>query len=136
MRKFTFMLAAIAMTFLCAGAVQADVPPGEPGTALPLFEDMDQDGDGVVTQQEFVEYEFDEQQRIELFSVMDQNGDGEISRQEWEAYREQMGLDSMEDSQVREAPRYDAWDQQVPPSGRPTQATPRTGPGSGSGSGE
>ncbi len=87
MRKLTFTLASAAITLLCAGAAFADIAPGAPQAGYGLFEQMDQNGDGVITESEFQAYDLEAKDKTQLFAVIDQNGDGTISQSEWQAYQ-------------------------------------------------
>lgn len=87
MRKLMFTLASVGVVFLCVGVAQADVAPGAGQAGYSLFEQMDQNGDGSVSQSEFQAYNLGEQDKTQLFSVIDQNKDGTISESEWQAYQ-------------------------------------------------
>lgn len=78
---------SILALLLGAGVGQADIAPSMQGEAS-LFEQMDQNADGIVSQSEFEQYSMEEQDKTQLFAVIDQNGDGVISASEWQSYKE------------------------------------------------
>ena len=85
--KGTVIATAAVAALLLAGSAYADVPAGMQQEGVTLFEQMDEDGDGVVTQSEFEEYSLEEGDKAQLFGVIDQNNDGIISESEWRAYQ-------------------------------------------------
>jgi hypothetical protein len=84
--KVSVIATAAVAALLLAGSAYADVPAGTQQEGVTLFEQMDQDGDGVVSQGEFEEYSLEEGDKTQLFGVIDQNADGSISESEWRAY--------------------------------------------------
>ncbi len=78
---------AILAVILSAGIGHADVSPGMQREAS-LFEQMDQNSDGIVSQSEFEQYSLEEQDKTQLFAIIDQNGNGVISESEWRSYQE------------------------------------------------
>lgn len=114
MRKLTFTLASAAITLLCAGAAFADIAPGAPQAGYGLFEQMDQNGDGVITESEFQAYDLEAKDKTQLFAVIDQNGDGTISQSEWQAY--QAGAETPMPAEQKTKERRntgDVWDEQT-----------------------
>ncbi|MFO7595965.1 MAG: EF-hand domain-containing protein [Desulfocurvibacter africanus] len=79
---------SILTLLLSAGIGHADVAPGMQQEGASLFEQMDQNADGTVSQGEFEQYSLEEQDKTQLFAIIDQNGDGMISESEWQSYKE------------------------------------------------
>ncbi|WP_027366515.1 EF-hand domain-containing protein [Desulfocurvibacter africanus] len=120
MRKLTIIMASVAISLLGAGLAFADIGPGVQQQEYSLFEQMDQNGDGIVSESEFQEYSLKEQDKTQLFAVIDQNGDGVISENEWIAYQEAEQPMATEEPMAVEEPvkekrgsRADVWDEQV-----------------------
>lgn len=88
MKKLTVIMTSTAVALLCAGAASADVPPGAGQAQYSLFEQIDQNGDGIISDSEFQQYSLQGQDRQQLFSIIDQNSDGQISQSEWQAYKD------------------------------------------------
>ncbi len=108
---------SILAALLCAGVSYADVAPGAQQAEGGLFEQMDQDGDGVVSDTEFEEYRTEKGDETMLFSTIDQNADGSISQSEWRAYEsgQQMGAQEQEmgtqEQEMGEQPRSESSEQ-------------------------
>ncbi len=108
---------SILAALLCAGVSYADVAPGAQQAEGGLFEQMDQDGDGVVSDTEFEEYRTKKGDETMLFSTIDQNADGSISQSEWRAYEsgQQMGAQEQEmgtqEQKMGEQPRSESSEQ-------------------------
>lgn len=136
MRKFTLIMASVAMSVLFAGLASADVPPGAQQQGYSLFEQMDQNGDGIVSESEFRAYSLREQDKTQLFAVIDQNGDGVISESEWRAYQESGAVQprATEEPMAAEEPVKerrrrnvgDVWDEQVYDVNDPRKIEPKS----------
>ncbi len=135
MRKFSFIMASVAMSVVFAGLAFADVPPGARQQGYSLFEQMDQNGDGIVSESEFQAYSLREQDKTQLFAVIDQNGDGVISESEWRAYQESGAVQPMEEPMAVEEPVQverrrrnvgDVWDEQVYDVNDPRKIQPKS----------
>ncbi|EMG37195.1 EF-hand domain pair [Desulfocurvibacter africanus PCS] len=120
MRKLTIIMASVAISLFGASLAFADIGPGVQQQEYSLFEQMDQNGDGIVSESEFQEYSLKEQDKTQLFAVIDQNGDGVISESEWIAYQEAEQPMATEEPMAVEEPvkekrgsRADVWDEQV-----------------------
>lgn len=88
MRKLTIIMVSVAISLFGASLAFADVAPGMQQEGVSLFEQMDQDSDGVVSESEFEQYSMKEQDKTEIFTVIDQDGDKTITATEWQSYRE------------------------------------------------
>ena len=137
MRKFTLIMASVAMSVFFAGLAFADVPPGAQQQGYSLFEQMDQNGDGIVSESEFQAYSLREQDKTQLFAVIDQNGDGIISESEWRAYQESGAVQprATEEPMAAEEPVKeerrrrnvgDVWDEQVYDVNDPRKIEPKS----------
>lgn len=104
---------SILAALLCAGVSYADVAPGAQQAEGGLFEQMDQDGDGVVSDTEFEEYRTEKGDETMLFSTVDQNADGTISQSEWQAYESGSGQQEMgaQEPEMGEQPRSESSEQ-------------------------
>lgn len=49
-----------------------------------LFQKMDENKDGQVSQQEFSDYSFEDQDKTQLFNMLDEQGKGQIDQQQWQ----------------------------------------------------
>lgn len=93
---------SIMAVLLCAGISYADVAPGAQQAGGSLFEQMDQNGDGAISQTEFEQYSMEEGDKTQLFSTIDQDADGSITQSEWQSYesgaagQRQMGAEEQE----------------------------------------
>jgi hypothetical protein len=121
MRMFTIIMASVAISLFGAGLAFADIGAGVQQQEYSLFEQMDQNGDGIVSESEFQSYSLKEQDKTQLFAVIDQNGDGVISESEWTAYQEAEQPMATEEPMAVEEPvkekkrssNADVWDEQV-----------------------
>lgn len=83
------VIASSALALLLgAGIAQADVAPGMQQEEVSLFEQMDQNTDGIVSQSEFEQYSLGRQEKVQIFTVIDKDGDGTITVTEWRLYQE------------------------------------------------
>jgi hypothetical protein len=123
MRKLTIIMASVAISLFGACLAFADIGPGVQQQEYSLFEQMDQNGDGIVSESEFQSYSMREQDKTELFAIIDKDGNGVISMTEWQSYQETRTTQPMATEEpmaveepVKEEKRSsnaDVWDEQV-----------------------
>lgn len=123
MRKLIIIMASVAIALIGIGLAFADIPPGAQQQGYSLFEQMDRNGDGIVSESEFQSYSLEAQDKTQLFAVIDQNGDGIISMTEWQSYQESGVVQprAAEEPMAAEEPVKekkrssfaDVWDEQV-----------------------
>ncbi|WP_127476049.1 EF-hand domain-containing protein [Sulfurivermis fontis] len=88
------------LLLLCIAFPAAAQPPLPPQPPMPTFAEFDADGDGAVTEQEFVDARNKRiaaragegrpmrgLAQVEEFKDIDSNGDGRLSREEFAAYQ-------------------------------------------------
>ena len=89
MKKLLFVTCTAGLLF--AGVAQAGIFGGGGEQDQSLFQRMDENQDGQVTQEEFEGYSFDDEEKSKLFSAIDQNQDGQITQEELTAYEASSG---------------------------------------------
>ena len=89
MKKMLLVLTCMA-AFLFAGVAQAGIFGGgsEESEGQSLFEKIDQDSDGVITQQEFQDFSLEDEDKTRLFEMLDEQGQGQITKDQWRSMKE------------------------------------------------
>ncbi|EGJ49001.1 EF-hand domain-containing protein [Desulfocurvibacter africanus] len=90
MKKLLFVTCTAGLLF--AGVAQAGIfGGGGEQQDQGLFQKIDENQDGQVTQEEFEGYSFEDQEKSKLFSTVDQNQDGQITQEELTSYESSSG---------------------------------------------
>ncbi len=100
MKKLILVVSCMA-GLLFAGVAQAGIFGGSGGEQQTsgqessqdqgLFQKIDENQDGQISQQEFEAYEFKDQEKSKLFSTIDENQDGQITQEELTTYESTSG---------------------------------------------
>ncbi|EMG37192.1 hypothetical protein PCS_02030 [Desulfocurvibacter africanus PCS] len=67
-----------------------------------LFQKVDENQDGQISQQEFSDYDFEEQDKTQLFNMLDEQGQGQIDQQQWQMKKQGGTSGSMQDMGTQE----------------------------------
>lgn len=91
MKKLLIALTCTA-GLLVAGSAQAGIfGGGGEQQDQSLFQKMDENQDGQVSQQEFSDYSFEDQDKTQLFNMLDEQGKGQIDQQQWQMKQGESG---------------------------------------------
>jgi hypothetical protein len=67
-----------------------------------LFQKMDENQDGQISQQEFSNHDFEEQDKTQLFNMLDEQGQGQIDQQQWQMKKQGGTSGSMQEMGTQE----------------------------------
>jgi hypothetical protein len=98
MKRTVLLTLAVLFTLMTTGYASEkkhhDMPMPDPTAFDAHFGDMDSDGDGSVSAEEFAAYFPDADQTV--FAALDMNQDGGVDHDEWHAFKEAHGMTSHE----------------------------------------